>query len=327
MPKGIYLCKEIGELIYYEHVVLRIAYDEIFEKSLHSNSTIISRDTVRKICKHLDDATGEQIQNFLAGPMPHSGGGVTKMKLEPLEQEFIMDLYEHNAHIRLSQATDIFLETFFKLISCKIVWKTLHKHGWTRKVVTSRNMLIDHEERILFLKRMSRINPYLIIDIDESNVSPDRFFDRYGWSPEGEEALRIQITIGGKAYTVIAAYTPLGFISWEIFEGPVTHNEFKHFIETNVAPLVNEDSIGLLDNASIHKTVDVFTALNTIFQGGFMFSPPYSCDLKPIELGFSNVKHWLCENEEDAARDPIGAINHAFYRYSIYSEPGITAGV
>lgn len=149
---------------------------------------------------------------------------------------------------------------------------------------------------------------------------------KFGWSPKGKKAVRLHFQINGKQYSVIAAYSMFGFIAWEIFEGSVTQNEFQHFLTGTLRPFITNDTVGLFDNASIHKTVDCFELLERIFHGGFMFCPAYSSDLKPIELGFSNVKTWTNYNEDLLRHDPIGTINQAFELYSIRSEHGVQTG-
>jgi hypothetical protein len=56
-----------------------------------------------------------------------------------------------------------------------------------------------------------------------------------------------------------------------------------------------------------------------------MFSSPYSPELKPIELGFANVKQYIRRHEVQALNDPIGYINQGFELYSIRG-PHIDAG-
>ena len=76
----------------------------------------------------------------------------------------------------------------------------------------------------------------------------------------------------------------------------------------------------ICDNSSTHHTYDALVAMDDCFDGFFSFSPTYSPDLKPIEKGFSNVKGWLKDHEDDALLDPIGTINRAFHLYSTLGE-------
>lgn len=53
-----------------------------------------------------------------------------------------------------------------------------------------------------------------IIDIDETLSCAKEFESRYAWSYVGGPAYGVQLVIDGKAYSTIAAYTPMGFIAW-----------------------------------------------------------------------------------------------------------------
>ena len=61
-------------------------------------------------------------------------------------------------------------------------------------------------------------------------------------------------------------------------------------------------------------------SLHNVFSGSYIFVPAYSPDLKPIELGFSNVKAWLRQNEAAAVSNPIEYINGAFELHSVRGE-------
>ena len=97
----------------------------------------------------------------------------------------------------------------------------------------------------------------------------------------------------------------------------MTQHEFQHFLRFTLSPYILHNSVGILDNASIHRTVGSLTAIDDVFHGNFKFAPRYSFDLKPIEKGFSNVKRWLRRHEDMAIRDPIRWIDAAFHRYSV----------
>ncbi len=136
---------------------------------------------------------------------------------------------------------------------------------------------------------MSLLDPAIIIDIDESNASPEQFHSKFGWSSRGKKAIRLHFQVGSKHYS-IAAYAMFGFIAWEIFEGRVTQKEFQHFITVTLAPLITGDSVGLFDNASIHKTVESFGVLDRTFPEAFLFCPAYSCDLNPLRWASTTSK-------------------------------------
>lgn len=132
-------------------------------------------------------------------------------------------------------------------------------------------------------------------------------------SPQGGKCHKPQFVIGGRHFTVIEAYTAHGFIARTIIEDAVTAQHFADFLLQQLAPLVVHGFHHLLlDNASLHKTAVVVNSLNQCSQNAVIFSPKYSPDLKPIELGLSNVKRLLRHNEDQATRNPVELISCLF---------------
>lgn len=54
-----------------------------------------------------------------------------------------------------------------------------------------------------------------------------------------------------------------------------------------------------------------------VFNGLYDFCAPYCPHLKPIEKGFSNVKGWIREHEDEALSHPVQFLNEAFELYSV----------
>jgi transposase len=59
--------------------------------------------------------------------------------------------------------------------------------------------------------------------------------------------------------------------------------------ETQLAPTLRKGDIVILDNLSSHKSPGAADALREI-GAWFLFLPPYSPDLNPIEMAFSKLK-------------------------------------
>lgn len=82
---------------------------------------------------------------------------------------------------------------------------------------------------------------------------------------------------------------------------------FDTYIETQLAPLLEPGSIVILDNLSTHKSPKAAAALKA--RGcWFLFLPPYSPDLNPIELAFSKPKAHLRRIGARTYDDLIAAI-------------------
>ena len=67
---------------------------------------------------------------------------------------------------------------------------------------------------------------------------------------------------------------------------------FDTYVETQLAPLLKPRTVVILDNLSTHKSP---RAAQTLRDCGcwFLFLPPYSPDLNPIELAFAKLKAHL----------------------------------
>ncbi len=67
---------------------------------------------------------------------------------------------------------------------------------------------------------------------------------------------------------------------------------FDTCIETQVAPVLEPGTVVVLDNLSTHRSPRAARALRR--KGcWFLFLPPYSPDLNPIEMAFSKLKAHL----------------------------------
>eukprot|EP01038_Epipyxis_sp_PR26KG_P017401 gene17401-24052_t len=144
------------------------------------------------------------------------------------------------------------------------------------------------------------------------------FFEKYGYCQKSKRCVHTQFIINGSHFSVIAAYTPFGFLCWEIIEGAVCDSDFIHFLHVKFAPLISpDDAVVLVDNCSIHKTVLSLEALEIVSNGYFEFCAPYSPDYKPIERGFCLIKMEIRSHEDEAVQDPVFYINAAFDLYKV----------
>ena len=67
---------------------------------------------------------------------------------------------------------------------------------------------------------------------------------------------------------------------------------FETYVRTQLAPALEPGTVVILDNLATHRNADAAKALR---ERGcwFLFLPPYSPDLNPIEQAFSKLKAHL----------------------------------
>jgi transposase len=92
--------------------------------------------------------------------------------------------------------------------------------------------------------------------------------------------------------TFIAALRCDGLTAPWIINKPMNRKIFDTYVETQLAPTLQPGDIVILDNLPSHKSEKAKTILKA--RGAwFLFLPPYSPDLNPIEMAFAKLKAHL----------------------------------
>ena len=92
--------------------------------------------------------------------------------------------------------------------------------------------------------------------------------------------------------TFVAGLKCGGLIAPWVVDAPMNRVIFETYVETQLAPALMPGDVVILDNLSSHKSEQAEKLIRA--QGAWLlFLPPYSPDLKPIELAFSKLKAHL----------------------------------
>ena len=136
-----------------------------------------------------------------------------------------------------------------------------------------------------------RGTPHRLVFIDETSVKTNMTRLR-GRAPRGKR-LNAAAPFGKwRTQTFIAGLTSQALIAPWIIEGAMNGEAFATYVETQLAPVLDPGTVVILDNLSTHKNARAAQALKD--QGcWFLFLPPYSPDLNPIEMVFSKLKELL----------------------------------
>ena len=110
-----------------------------------------------------------------------------------------------------------------------------------------------------------------------------------GWSPRGNRLIDHSPYGHWQNQTFMATLRHDRLDAPWILDGPINRQLFDCYIKTQLAPTLKAGDVIILDNLSSHKSV---TAKQTLKEIGawFLFLPPYSPDLNPIEMAFSKLK-------------------------------------
>lgn len=130
-----------------------------------------------------------------------------------------------------------------------------------------------------------------LIFVDETSTNT-KLTKQTGWAPVGERLID-HVPFGHwKTQTFIAGLRCQGLTAPWIIDHAMNRRTFEAYIETQLAPTLNKGDVVILDNLSAHKSDKAAQILRT--KGAwFLFLPPYSPDLNPIEKAFSKLKAHL----------------------------------
>jgi transposase len=95
-----------------------------------------------------------------------------------------------------------------------------------------------------------------------------------------------------QTHTVVAALRLDGLTAPAVFDGPIDNPTFLAYIEQVLVPTLRPGHVVILDNLTVHKQVEVQTAIERA-GARLRFLPPYSPDFNPIELAFAKLKAFL----------------------------------
>ena len=196
----------------------------------------------------------------------------------------------------------------------------MDKAAYSRKKLQREHVLASPEGQLTYMLEVASFDVFRLKDIDEASFTPEQFYQRFGYAPRGRKAIKQQIRIGTRSFSVICMVGARAVECWHIEEGIIDSTIFANFVTTQARNWLEADSIGLVDNASIHRTDLALNALNLAFGGRYTLISPYSPHLKPVEKVFALVKQYIRENENEALQNPLLWINKAFGLYHFGGE-------
>lgn len=133
--------------------------------------------------------------------------------------------------------------------------------------------------------------PERLVFLDETSVKTNLTRLR-GRAPVGDRLPGAAPFGKWRTQTFIAGLTCGDLIAPWVIEGAMNGAAFDTYIETQLAPVLEPRTVVVLDNLSTHRSPRAAKALHR--KGcWFLFLPPYSPDLNPIEMAFSKLKAHL----------------------------------
>lgn len=127
-----------------------------------------------------------------------------------------------------------------------------------------------------------------LVFIDETSLNT-KLVKATGWAPLGERLVDYAPFGHWQTQTFIAGLRHDRLIAPWVIRGAINRQRFDLYVETQLAPTLKAGDVVILDNLSSHKSAKAAELLKSV-GAWFLFLPPYSPDLNPIERAFAKLK-------------------------------------
>ena len=154
-----------------------------------------------------------------------------------------------------------------------------------------------------------------LVFLDESGCNTD-MTRRYAYSLGGSRAVDSAPLSKPKNTTILSSIQLDGTLRYTTFSGGTTVERFKRYLETDLLPHLNGNSVLIMDNMKSHHAKAVKNLLDSS-EIRYISLPPYSPDLNPIEKLWSKVKSFLRKFKARTLDALPNAIQNAFHSVTI----------
>ena len=154
-----------------------------------------------------------------------------------------------------------------------------------------------------------------LVFLDESGCNTD-MTRRYAYSLGGSRAIDSAPLSKPKNTTILSSIQLDGTLRYTTFSGGTTVERFKRYLETDLLPHLNGNSVLIMDDMKSHHAKAVRNLLDSSGVR-YIYLPPYSPDLNPIEKLWSKVKAFLRKFKARTLDALPNAIQNAFHSVTI----------
>lgn len=111
--------------------------------------------------------------------------------------------------------------------------------------------------------------------------------------------------------TVLSSIRLNGECAYTVYPGGTTEERFAEYLKTKLLPTLSEEDIIVMDNMRSHHAKAVKQLLDSS-KVTYLYLPPYSPDLNPIEKMWSKLKAFLRKEKIRIASELPSAISKGF---------------
>ena len=111
--------------------------------------------------------------------------------------------------------------------------------------------------------------------------------------------------------TVLSSIRLNGACAYTVYQGGTTAERFAEYLKTKLLPTLSKEDIIVMDNMRSHHAKVVKQLLDSS-KVTYLYLPPYSPDLNPIEKMWSKLKAFLRKEKIRIASELPSAISKGF---------------
>lgn len=226
--------------------------------------------------------------------------------------------------LTLAELCDRYEQTYGVRVSIGTMFNTLGRLNITRKKKTfydpKKESDAAQEEKNAYDAQREKIPDDNCWYIDETgsclNMTP-----LYGRSPQGERVYDQRPTSPGVRVSTVAILSNEGIKANYTYTGSLTAETFILYLDTFVLPLLGKEHTLIMDRHPVHRAESVQNYLkkNNI---NFLYIPPYSPELNPIEEAFSKINQYIKKQKARTLDDMLNILKKVFSIITINDAKG-----
>ena len=128
-----------------------------------------------------------------------------------------------------------------------------------------------------------------------------------GWAPCGQRLEMHASFVSWGTQTLIARLSQTACIARWVIKGTMDGSAFANYVRDVLIPEIEPGTVVVLDNLATQRNKEAAKALRE-HSCWFLYLPPYSPDLNPIEMAFSKLKAHLRRMSARSFTDVFDAI-------------------
>ena len=263
------------------------------------------------------------------GIEPRPCNAVHAHAVSPEGELYLKTLILEEADLTLERLCELYEQAYGVRVGVTTMHFTLKRMGLTYKKKTFHDPKQGGEGaddiKDSYACQLEGVAPEDRIYLDETGSSLNLSLD-YGRSPKGGRVHDEKPTAPGETISTAAVLTEHGIEAECLYFGTLTAKRFIAYLEVYVLALIVGGKVLIMDNHPVHcaKAVKRFLEGHKV---PYVFLPPYSPELNPIEEAFSKIKHHIRKCKPRTAKmlfdtiksaiatvtedDVIGYVNHA----------------